>query len=56
MLEEMASDPLIRGVSAGTATANVASQRVLEANGFARTGTRIDPEDGEVIVWRRDIR
>ena len=55
MLEEMATDPLVRSVSAGTATANIASQRVLEANGFERTGTRIDPEDGEVIVWRRDL-
>jgi RimJ/RimL family protein N-acetyltransferase len=31
---------------------NIASQRVLERNGFARIGERSDLEDGELILWR----
>lgn len=42
----------VRHVSAETGIDNVASQRVLERNGFARTGERIDPEDGPLICWR----
>jgi RimJ/RimL family protein N-acetyltransferase len=30
-----------------------ASGRVLEKNKFVRDGSRIDPDDGEVWVWRR---
>jgi RimJ/RimL family protein N-acetyltransferase len=48
-------DPSVHAVSAATALANIASQRVLERNGFSRIGTRLDPEDGEVILWRRDF-
>jgi len=28
---------------------------VLERNAFVRTGTRSDPEDGELIVWHREL-
>jgi len=52
MLIEIARDSKVRMVTAETAVASVGSQRVLEANGFVRTGTRLDPEDGEVIGWR----
>jgi RimJ/RimL family protein N-acetyltransferase len=38
-------------VSAHTATWNVASQRVLEKNGFARVGELTTDEDGSLIVW-----
>jgi RimJ/RimL family protein N-acetyltransferase len=52
MLMELARDPKVRLITAENAVDNIASQRVLEKNGFVRTGTRIDPEDGEVICWR----
>lgn len=40
-------------VVAKTAAANPASGRVLEKNGFMRCGTGHDPEDGDLILWRR---
>jgi RimJ/RimL family protein N-acetyltransferase len=43
----------ISTVRAETATTNLASQRVLEKNGFVRTGTRWDNEDGDLILWSR---
>jgi RimJ/RimL family protein N-acetyltransferase len=52
MLQEAARDPLVKIVTAETAVANTASHRALEANGFRKTGTRIDKEDGELIAWR----
>jgi RimJ/RimL family protein N-acetyltransferase len=52
MLERVARDPMIRGVIAETAVDNIPSQRALERNGFVRTGTRIDVEDGELFLWR----
>ena len=39
------------GLTAGTSVDNPGSQRVLEKNGFVRTGTREDPEDGALITW-----
>jgi len=45
----------VRGVNAETSVKNPSSQRVLERNGFARVGERVDEEDGPVIVWRREI-
>jgi len=50
-----AVDARIVAVTAETAVANLASQRVLAANGFGRTGERTDPEDGQLIVWRVDL-
>ncbi len=52
LLDAARRDPAVRAVMAQTAVANVASQRALEKNGFARIGTSHDPEDGELIVWR----
>jgi len=49
-------DILLHRLRADTATANIASQRVLERNAFVRTGTRSDPEDGELIVWHRELK
>jgi [ribosomal protein S5]-alanine N-acetyltransferase len=41
-------------VTAQTAVGNIASRRVLEKNGFNKTGeTAFDPEDGELIWWAR---
>jgi RimJ/RimL family protein N-acetyltransferase len=47
------ADPAINALTAETALDNLASQRVLEKNGFARTGERITAEDGAVIQWVR---
>jgi RimJ/RimL family protein N-acetyltransferase len=52
--------PLVRaqghdGLTAETSVDNPASQRVLEKNGFVRTGTREDPEDGALICWAIDL-
>jgi RimJ/RimL family protein N-acetyltransferase len=52
MVDAVMRDPAVRGIAAETAVANIASQRVLEENGFAKTGIRVDEEDGEVFVWR----
>lgn len=45
-------DPRVASISAETSVENLASQRVLERNGFVRTGERIDPEDGPLICWQ----
>jgi [ribosomal protein S5]-alanine N-acetyltransferase len=45
-----ALDEVVR-VVAHTAPDNIASQRVLENNGFTRTGTTVEPGEGEVLVW-----
>jgi RimJ/RimL family protein N-acetyltransferase len=42
-------------VLAETSVDNIASQRVLERNGFSRTGERIDEEDGPLILWARRL-
>ena len=42
-------------VTASTSVTNVASQLVLERNGFARVGMRNDTEDGELICWRAEL-
>lgn len=52
VLNELASDSRIRTVTADTAVDNIASQRVLEKNGFVRIGARTDPDDGDLICWR----
>ena len=55
VLDALRSDPTIRTVIAETAVDNVGSQRVLEGNGFARIGGRVDPADGELFVWRKRL-
>ncbi len=52
LLEWARKDPRVRLLSAETGVENIGSQRVLERNGFIRTGERIDPEDGLVICWQ----
>jgi RimJ/RimL family protein N-acetyltransferase len=55
MLKEARRDRSISAMTAATATANVVSQRVLERNSFMRTGRSYDPDDGELIWWRRNL-
>jgi RimJ/RimL family protein N-acetyltransferase len=38
-------------ISAETGFENIASQRVLERNGFIRVGKRIDAKDGPLTCW-----
>ena len=56
MLDRARRDPSISMVIAATAVANVVSQRVLERNGFVRTGTTYDEDDGELIWWQYILR
>lgn len=42
-------------VRAETSVDNRVSQRVLERNGFSRTGERIDDEDGPLYCWERRV-
>jgi RimJ/RimL family protein N-acetyltransferase len=42
-------------LTAANAMSNHASARVLEKNGFVRTGSRVDAEDGEVVTWRKQL-
>lgn len=46
---------LARRITAETAIDNLPSQKVLAANGFVRVGRRHDAEDGELVLWVRDI-
>lgn len=55
LLALAAADDRVIAIAAETSTANPASQRVLTANGFHRTGTRVDADDGELIGWRFDV-
>jgi RimJ/RimL family protein N-acetyltransferase len=48
------ADPRVRTIAAETLPDGVASQGVLLKAGFARTGSRIDPDDGE--VWRYELK
>jgi ribosomal-protein-alanine N-acetyltransferase len=41
----------IVAVTATSAVSNLASQRVLEKNGFRQTGTKSTDEDGDILVW-----
>jgi RimJ/RimL family protein N-acetyltransferase len=56
MLAFARQDAAVRHVTAGTAVANIASQRALERNGFVRTGTGHDPDDGDLVLWGLDLQ
>jgi RimJ/RimL family protein N-acetyltransferase len=47
--------PGVTAVTAETGRDNLPSQRVLQRNGFARVGQRIDDDDGPLICWRKDV-
>ena len=51
LIAKAVSDSRIRALSAETALGNIASQRVLLANGFAATGRGFDRDEGEMILW-----
>lgn len=52
VLEWGRNDPRVTRISADTGVENIASQRVLERNGFIRVGERIDPDDGPLVCWQ----
>lgn len=54
VLEELAARGLMQ-VTAETSPGNPASGRVLQKAGFAVVGERVDPEDGPLILWAREI-
>jgi RimJ/RimL family protein N-acetyltransferase len=49
------TDTRVSRITADTAIENIASQRVLERNGFSQVDERIDPEDGRLICWELRI-
>ncbi|MEO6798761.1 MAG: GNAT family N-acetyltransferase [Rhodanobacter sp.] len=49
------SDSRIDRITAETALDNPPSQRVLEGSGFLVTGSRKDPEDGDLLTWERRV-
>ncbi len=53
LLREGFSHVEIQTIVACTTPLNSASWRVLEKNQFVRDGSKIDPDDGEVWIWRR---
>lgn len=48
------ADPKVAAVVAVTTLTNTPSHRALERNGFVETGRETRPDDGPVILWRRD--
>lgn len=56
LLAHARADPAVRRVLAKTASTNLASQGALERNGFVRHAAEHDPDEGALIVWRRDLR
>ena len=55
LVDEVAQTRAASRLEAGTAIHNLGSQRVLERNGFTRAGARHDPDDGELILWTREV-
>ena len=53
ILEESFSCSQIQTVVALTSPSNRASWRVLEKNSFVREGSKDDPDDGELWIWRK---
>jgi RimJ/RimL family protein N-acetyltransferase len=48
-------DPPVKSLRAETAIGNLHSRRVLERNGFVRTGTAISSEDGAIVLWHHKM-
>jgi [ribosomal protein S5]-alanine N-acetyltransferase len=53
LVEWALNHPEVRGVRAECSVDNPGSIRVLEKSDFIRTGTRVDDEDGPLIMWER---
>jgi RimJ/RimL family protein N-acetyltransferase len=55
LIEAARLDPRVSAIVAETALANLPSQKVLTANGFADVGRSMDDDEGETIVWRLEL-
>jgi len=55
LIEAASRQRQVHGLTAATALTNEPSQRVLEVNGFIQTGRGVDPDEGEMILWRRGV-
>jgi RimJ/RimL family protein N-acetyltransferase len=55
VVEATRGNPAVRAIVALTAMVNLASQKVLDRNGFQCVGKRSDPEDGDVLFWRKQL-
>ena len=55
LLDWARGDYRVSEVTAETSIHNAPSQRVLEANGFARSGEREDEDDGPLFCWRASV-
>ena len=53
LLIEAFSQIEIKSVIAHTALSNYPSQRVLQKNGFIQQGSKIDLDDGELLIWQK---
>lgn len=51
LVRSLLTHPDVRTVTAETAVDNLASQRVLEKNGFVRTGVGWNDDDGDLVLW-----
>ena len=51
LVRSLLAHPDVRTVTAETAVDNLASQRVLEKNGFVRTGVGSNDHDGDLVLW-----
>jgi [ribosomal protein S5]-alanine N-acetyltransferase len=54
LVTQLLSSASIVAITANTAVGNLASQRVLEKNGFRQTGKSSNEEDGDLLVWMRN--
>jgi RimJ/RimL family protein N-acetyltransferase len=55
VIKEVANSKAASQLRAETVIANFPSQRVLERNGFSICGTRVDAEDGDLLIWSRTL-
>ena len=53
LVQEGFSCPEVSVIVAHTTPSNMASWRVLEKNKFAKVDIKVNPEDGEVWLWKR---
>ena len=53
LLTEAFSQMEIKSVIAHTALSNYPSQKILQKNEFIQQGSKIDLDDGELLIWQR---
>mgnify|MGYP001791699014 FL=1 len=53
LLNEAFSQIEIKSVIAHTVSSNNPSHKVLQKNGFIQQGSKIDTDDGELLIWQK---